>query len=110
VPDAHAFPDDIASLKRLVHALQLQIERLKMQLARERRARFGRSSEQTQFALSQLQLTLESLAATTQPEATPPAAVPSARRLRRCPYRDEPFAGRSPTIFHARRSNMSRQA
>jgi len=75
VPDAHAFPDDIASLKRLVHALQLQIERLKMQLARERRARFGRSSEQTQFALSQLQLTLESLAATTRPEATPPAAV-----------------------------------
>ena len=73
--DINALPDDIAGLKRLVlehHAasqakdLQLrerdqQIEHLKFQLAKLRRARFGQSSEQIDSG--QLPLTLGELIA-----------------------------------------------
>lgn len=70
--DATAFPDDVDSLKLLVRELRLEVERLKAQLARERRARYGRSSEQTQLALSQLQLSLDALEAAA---GTPTSAV-----------------------------------
>ena len=73
--DINALPDDVAGLKRLVvehHAasqakdIQLrerdqQIEHLKFQLAKLRRARFGQSSEQMDSG--QLPLTLEELTA-----------------------------------------------
>ena len=73
--DINALPDDVAGLKRLVlehHAasqakdIQLrerdqQIEHLKFQLAKLRRARFGQSSEQMDSG--QLPLTLEELKA-----------------------------------------------
>ena len=73
--DINALPDDVAGLKRLVvehHAasqakdIQLreqrqQIEHLKLQLAKLRRARFGQSSEQMDSG--QLPLTLEELKA-----------------------------------------------
>ncbi len=73
--DINALPDDVAGLKRLVlehHAaaqakdIQLrerdqQIEHLKFQLAKLRRARFGQSSEQ--MVSGQLPLTLEELKA-----------------------------------------------
>ena len=73
--DINALPDDVAGLKRLVlehHAaseakdIQLrerdqQIEHLKFQLAKLRRARFGQSSEQLDSG--QLPLTLEELKA-----------------------------------------------
>jgi len=75
VLDINALPDDVAGLKRLVlehHAAsqakdnQLrerdqQIEHLKFQLAKLRRARFGQSSEQMDGG--QLPLTLEELTA-----------------------------------------------
>jgi transposase len=75
VLDINALPDDVAGLKRLVlehHAasqakdIQLrerdqQIEHLKFQLAKLRRARFGQSSEQMDSG--QLPLTLEELKA-----------------------------------------------
>jgi transposase len=75
VLDLNALPDDVAGLKRLVlehHAastakdIQLrerdrQIEHLKFQLAKLRRARFGQSSEQMEGG--QLPLTLEELTA-----------------------------------------------
>jgi hypothetical protein len=75
VLDINALPDDVAGLKRLVlehHAaaqakdIQLrerdqQIEHLKFQLAKLRRARFGQSSEQMDSG--QLPLSLEELKA-----------------------------------------------
>lgn len=76
VRDVHACPDDVDSLKRLVRELRLEVERLKGQLARERRARFGRSSERTELALSQLQLSLDALDAKMQSTELPPRAAP----------------------------------
>ena len=67
--DAHVCPDDVDSLKRLVRELRLEVERLKGQLARERRARFGRSSERTELALSQLQLSLDAVSAAIEASA-----------------------------------------
>ena len=74
--DVNTLPDDVEGLKRLViehHAAgqakdielreqRMQIEHLKFQLAKLRRARFGQSSEQLEGA-GQLPLTLEELKA-----------------------------------------------
>jgi len=63
-------PDDVASLKQLVvtmrHALasrDLHIEHLKLLLAKLRRARYGRSSEQLDERINQLELSIEELEA-----------------------------------------------
>src|SRR5258708_3701272 len=60
-----------------VETLQLEVERLKIQLARLRRWKFGRSSEQMELAISQIELTLEGMTAVTpEPLAAPsPAAA-----------------------------------
>jgi transposase len=61
-------PDDAAALKRIIAAMaqdaltaQAEIARLKFQLARYRRAEFGRSSEKLARDLEQLELALETL-------------------------------------------------
>ena len=61
-------PDDLAALKRIVAAMaqdaltaQAEIARLKFQLARYRRAEFGRSSEKLARDTEQLELALETL-------------------------------------------------
>ena len=61
-------PNDVESLKRLVLEQQaaldsheLEIERLRIQLARLRRLKFGRSSEALDTQITQLELTLEEL-------------------------------------------------
>jgi transposase len=61
-------PDDPAALKRLIAAMaqdaltaQAEIARLKFQLARYRRAEFGRSSEKLARDTEQLELALEAL-------------------------------------------------
>ena len=61
-------PDDRAALKRIIAAMaqdgltaQAEIARLKFQLARYRRAEFGRSSEQLARDTEQLELALETL-------------------------------------------------
>ena len=84
-------PDDPAALKRIIaamaqHALTAQalIARLKFQLARYRRAEFGRSSEKLARNTEQLELALEALE-TDQAErlATASPTVAAARsRLR----------------------------
>jgi transposase len=85
VPAVHAISEDLAALKRLVLELQLEIERLKGQLARERHARFGRSSERTELALSQLQLSLDAvgavMAAAESPQV-PQQQAPASSRAR----------------------------
>ena len=61
-------PDDIAALKQIIADLtrdavvaQAQIAKLKFQLARYRRAEFGRSSEKLAREVEQLELALEAL-------------------------------------------------
>ena len=63
-------PNDVDSLKQLIleqRALlltrQVEIDKLKVQLARLRRLHFGRSSEQLDQSIAQLELSLEELEA-----------------------------------------------
>src|SRR5919198_4322614 len=63
-------PDDLAALKRIIAAMaqdaltaQAEIAKLKFQLARYRRAEFGRSSEKLAREAEQLELAIEALAA-----------------------------------------------
>lgn len=87
-------PDDIETLKQLVIATQndvaaararliieqLTIEKLRFEIARLKRARYGRSSEQLDAQIAQLQLTIEDLEASQAalpPRLQPPAARPS---------------------------------
>jgi transposase len=65
-----SLPDDVESLKQLIleqHTLllsrQIEIDKLKVQLARLRRLHFGRSSEQLAHSIAQLELSLEELEA-----------------------------------------------
>src|SRR5262249_42077461 len=65
---ADNLPDDRAALKRIIAAMaqdalvaQAEIARLKFQLARYRRAEFGRSSEKLAREAEQLELALETL-------------------------------------------------
>jgi transposase len=65
---ADNLPDDLAVLKRIIAAMaqdalvaQAEIARLKFQLARYRRAEFGRSSEKLAREAEQLELALEAL-------------------------------------------------
>jgi transposase len=83
-------PDDVESLKQLIveqRALlltrQVEIDKLKVQLARLRRLHFGRSSEQLDHSIAQLELSLEELEATEAllahtARAKPPAAASQA--------------------------------
>ena len=90
-------PDDVASLKRLVIETQaalaaahatlrvraLEIEQLRLTLARLKRLSFGRSSEQLDRQIAQLQLTLEDLEATEAAcPSPPPRSRPSERPVR----------------------------
>ena len=61
-------PDDVEILKQIVIEQRaqllsnsLQIEQLKLQLSKLRRMQFGRSSEQIDEKIAQLELTLEDL-------------------------------------------------
>ena len=83
-------PDDLAALKRIIATMaqdgltaQAEIARLKFQLARYRRAEFGRSSEKLARDTEQLELALETLE-TDQAErlATASPAVAAASRPR----------------------------
>ncbi len=84
-------PDDIEILKQIVIAQRerqladsLLIEHLKLQLAKLRRLQFGRSSEQIDEKIAQLELTLEDLEVR---EAAAPAVVKAALPERVKPVR-----------------------
>ncbi len=95
-------PDDVESLKRLVREqqsaleiartelieVQLLVEKLRFELARLKRQQYGRSSEQLDARIAQLERTLEDLEASQAarpspvvPPAVPPAAKPVRRPL-----------------------------
>jgi transposase len=87
VPHSHDLPRDVETLQRLVReqraqllSRELEIEQLKLQLARLRRLQFGRSSERLDREIAQLELTLEELEASEAALAIPaPAVAPRAR-------------------------------
>jgi len=65
---AENLPDDIEALKRIIAdltrdavAAQTEIAKLKFQLARYRRAEFGRSSEKLAGEIAQLELAIEAV-------------------------------------------------
>jgi transposase len=89
VVDTHDLPDDVHELQHLVlehrrrdRANQLEIERLKIQLSRLRRWKFGRSSEQRQLQITQLEMSLEALQAVTPEAMLCDAAAPEATARR----------------------------
>lgn len=68
MPTPEALPDDITALKRIIAEMardavsaRAEIARLKFQLARYRRAEFGRSSEKLARETDQLELAIEAL-------------------------------------------------
>src|SRR5665213_801469 len=92
MPRPAPLPSDVESLQRLVREQQAQllsrdvlIEQLKLQLARLKRMKFGRSSEQLDAQIAQLEFSLEELeanaAAAPAPEA--PAGTTISRPGRR---------------------------
>lgn len=90
---ASNLPNDVEALRRLVierraalAVRDLEIEKLKAQLARLRRMQFGRSSEKLDRAIAQLELQLEDLeesAAARQPAPTSAAAPTRTQPVRR---------------------------
>ena len=59
--NTHDLPDDVADLKRLVREHRLEIEHLKLQLSRLRRWKYGRSREQLELEVAQLQMSLQAV-------------------------------------------------
>jgi transposase len=115
VVDTHDLPDDVPALRRLViehrrrdQAHLLEIERLKIQLSRLRRWKFGRSSEQLQLQIAQLEMSLEALQAVaskeaptpTVPEATAPRKTQPTPRRSRSGRRALPAHLPRETIYH----------
>ena len=87
-------PDDVESLKQLILeqrtlllSRQVEIDKLKVQLARLRRLHFGRSSEQLAHSIAQLELCLEELEASetmlAYPARAQAPATPSRAPVRR---------------------------
>ena len=98
-------PEDIESLKQLVVTMRqalahrdLHIEHLKLLLAKLRRARYGRSSEQLDERINQLELSIEELEATRAQELPPSEPLES---LKDKPVR-KPLPARLPreTVSH----------
>ncbi|PHN54884.1 hypothetical protein AO268_08960 [Pseudomonas sp. ICMP 8385] len=89
-----ALPNDLHALKALVSAQRAEIERLKMMIAKLRRTQFGRSSEQLEAMIDQLQLSLEELEVN-QAEVRPitEQAPRTVSRRKPLPVRDDRPAG-----------------
>ena len=81
MPNTPSLPNDVESLKQLVieqrvllASRDVLIEKLRIELLRLKRMQFGRSSEQLDTQIAQLELTLEELEASETQLAAPFAA------------------------------------
>jgi len=84
--DVEALKAELAAAKALVLSQKLELEKLRFEVAYLKRWRYGRSSEQLDAQLSQMQLTLEDLEASLAevPEPIRPAPKePAAKPVRR---------------------------
>ena len=106
---------EIAANAAEIHAKALHIEKLKMQLAVLRRARFGRSSEKLNHDIEQLELLIGALEQDAAAEDAAPAQPnrtrrPIPRRLPRQTSASSRSARRCQTIYRARPSPTSQPA
>jgi len=103
---------ELAARDHELYAKTLHIEKLKAQLAALRRARFGRSSEQLDLAIEQMELLLgdleEAQAASTAPTNADAAAEPSTPGLPAPPVRHQP--ARRPLPEHLPRERIVHEA
>ena len=107
-------PDDLTALKRIIAAMaldaataQAEIARLKFQLARYRRAEFGRSSEKLAREVEQLELALEALE-TDQAERLATASPAVAAAVETAAEAQKP--ARRPLPQHLRREDLRHPA
>jgi hypothetical protein len=102
---------ELATAKAGLIAKTLEIEKLKLQLARLRRAQFGRSSEKIARTIEQFELMLEDLEADTPaPAATPDASAAEPSHHRGQARARSLGASRWPSICRAATSYTSRAA
>jgi transposase len=104
---------EIAANAAEIHAKTLHIEKLKMQLAALRRARFGRSSEKLDHAIEQLELLIGELEADAgAAEARNTAGDPDARQDTKQPVkpRERKHPVRKPLPPHLRRETITHEA
>lgn len=94
---------DLAAAKAGLVAKTLEVEKLKVQLARLRRLQFGRSSEKLARATEQLELMLEEAEATAAAE-TPEASAPESDTA--VPPEAKPRRGRRPLPEHLPRHEV----
>ena len=113
----HDLPADIESLQRLVTeqrsiieatratllSREVEIEKLRIELARLKRMQFGRSSEQLDEKIAQLELSLEELEASQSELARPAAAAESAPEPEQIKPARRPLPAHLPreTVTHA---------
>ena len=76
MPTVSTLPDDIETLRQLLISRDEMIAKLMVEIARLKRWRFGRSAEQTDAALLQLQLALSDLQVTATEDVVAPEIVP----------------------------------
>ena len=76
MPITSTLPDDLETLKRLLIGRDEMIAKLMAEIARLKRWRFGRSAEQTDAALLQLQLALSDLQVPAADDVALPEMVP----------------------------------
>lgn len=111
MPREHSLPDDVESLKKLLkvanskvetlsaklRSRDVLIEHLKLQLARLKRVKFGRSSEQLDEKIAQLELSLEELEANA---AAAPAEEPAAATVAQAKPARKPLPAHLPREPH----------
>lgn len=118
MPRRIELPNDLESLKRLVIeqraaldavrvtllSRELEIEKLKIELAQLKRLRYGRSSEKLDERIAQLELVLEEL------EASEAQLAPlKAQKQQQPPIEPAPPAGRRPLPKHLPRETVTHQ-
>ena len=96
---------ELSAAKAGLVAKALEIEKLKLQIARLRRAQFGRSSEKIERTIDQLELMLEELEADTAAvAATPDAPAPDSEQS--SPSTERKKSGRKPLPAHLLRREV----
>jgi transposase len=101
VPTIPALPDDIEMLKRMLIGRDEMITKLMVEIARLKRWRFGRSTEQTDVALLQLQLALSDLQVAAADEVAILEAVPVEESTTAMPLQPSTRLRRVPRAFPA---------
>lgn len=101
MPTIAVLPDDIETLKQLLISRDEIIAKLMVEIARLKRWHFGRSAEQTDAALRQLQLALSDLQVSATDEVAAPETIPVEESTVTLPLQRSPRLRRVPRAFPA---------